>query len=229
MIIPCYNESKNIPSLFDEIAENQKKFEFEIIIVNNGSTDNSNLIIEENRYKLKNFKLITIKKNVGFGNGVKAGLLKSDSNLVCYTHGDLQINISNCLYAFKIFNNSKSEIFVKSKRQNRSIMAFFFTILMGLFNSLIFRMFLYDIHSQPNFFIKPEKKIIFSCPDDMGIDLYFYVFFKKKNYKIERFNVSFKKRLHGIGNNEYLIHKLRYSLKSLKNSFQVKKKLNENI
>ena len=100
---------------------------------------------------------------------------------------------------------------------------------MGLFNSLIFRMFLYDIHSQPNFFIKPEKKIIFSCPDDMGIDLYFYVFFKKKNYKIERFNVSFKKRLHGIGNNEYLIHKLRYSLKSLKNSFQVKKKLNENI
>ena len=46
LVIACYNESKNIPLLFDEISECQKK-EFEVIIINNGSTDNSKVVLKK--------------------------------------------------------------------------------------------------------------------------------------------------------------------------------------
>ena len=227
MIIPCYNESENIPFLFNEIHKNQKKINFEIIIINNGSTDLSSKVIDENKYKLKNFKLINISENIGFGNGVKRGLLEAKNSIVCYTHGDLQIKVDNCLKAFKIFKKNNENLFIKSKRKKRDLISIFFTTLMGVFNSLVFKTVLTDIHSQPNMFKKPSREIILNCPDDMGIDLYFYALFKIKKYPIIRFDIQFEKRIHGIGNNDLLIKKLFYSFKSLKNSFIVKKKINE--
>ena len=76
LIIPCYNESLNIPKLFNQIKLNQKIVEFETIIIDNGSTDNSLKIINLNKKLIKKFKLIKVKKNIGFGHAVKLGTLK---------------------------------------------------------------------------------------------------------------------------------------------------------
>ena len=70
---------------------NVKKKEFEVIIINNGSTDNSKVVLEENKYKLNNLNVININNNVGFGNGIKKGIMATKNKVVCYTHGDLQI------------------------------------------------------------------------------------------------------------------------------------------
>ena len=229
LIIPCFNESKNISLLFDEIAENQKNLEFEIIIVNNGSTDNSKKIINLNKYKLKNLKVINIQKNIGFGYGVKKGLLKAKSKIVCYTHGDLQVNIEKCLDAYKIFKESKKKnVFVKSLRKNRSFFDTIFTTLMSIFNTVIFRKHLFDIHAQPNLFWKPNNNVILSCPNDMSLDLFFYIFFKKKNYLIKRFEVSFNNRIYGVGSNELILNKFIYLFKSIINSFLIKKLIYKN-
>ena len=70
LIIPCYNESLNIPKLFKQIQLNQKKIEFETIIIDNGSTDNSLQIINLNKKLIKKFKLIKVKFNKGYGNNM---------------------------------------------------------------------------------------------------------------------------------------------------------------
>ena len=49
LIIPCYNEEKNIKELFDQISRLENKFFLEVIIVNNGSTDNSAEIISSKK------------------------------------------------------------------------------------------------------------------------------------------------------------------------------------
>ena len=161
LIIPCYNESANIENLFDGIKEIQKELNFEVIIINNGSTDNSNLIIERNKNKINNLNLISIKDNIGFGYAVKKGIKESKSNIVCYTHGDLQIDLRYCIDAFKIFEKSQTgNVFVKSVRKNRSYLEIFFSMMMGLFNSILFRKIFYEIHAHPNLFRKLKDEII---------------------------------------------------------------------
>jgi len=56
LIIPCYNESLNIPKLFKQIYINQKKIRFETIVIDNGSTDNSLKIIKKYEKKIKRLK-----------------------------------------------------------------------------------------------------------------------------------------------------------------------------
>ena len=61
LVIPCYNESKNIPQLLEScrVAFNGK--DIEVIIVNNGSTDNTQEVLNNN------FKILKLKKKIHKG------------------------------------------------------------------------------------------------------------------------------------------------------------------
>ena len=55
-IIPCFNEEKNIEKLFDKLDLLLNKYSnenIEIVIVNNGSTDNSEALIKQHSIYLK--------------------------------------------------------------------------------------------------------------------------------------------------------------------------------
>ena len=67
-IIPSYNESQNLKKLCDKLLNILKKNDFlEVIIVNNGSTDNSNEILKQHLIiKKKKFKIKYLKKNIGY-------------------------------------------------------------------------------------------------------------------------------------------------------------------
>ena len=222
LVIPCYNEEKNIKELFDQISKLENKFNLEVIIVNNGSTDNSTEVINSEKQIIKNLKIIQIKKNIGFGNGVKLGIKNATSHLICYTHGDLQIDLGNIYRAFNIYNaNNFKKNFVKGYRKKRSLIDTIFTFLMSIINTILFRKILYDIHAQPNLFQKSLIKNLDFLPDNMSLDLYLLVNAKINNYKILRFDVDVLKRKHGIGTNENLAKKIKYSLLSLFSSFNI--------
>ena len=194
----------------------------EVIIINNGSTDNSKNAINLNKKKIKGIKIINVKKNVGFGHGIKTGILKAKSKTICYMHGDLQIDIKNVLRTYKLYKLEKSKkILVKGERSNRPIIDIFFTFLMSVFNSILFRKILYDIHAQPNLFNKSLVKNIKHLPNNMSLDLYIFLCAKHYNYKIIRFKVNFLKRKYGIGSNDDLVKKLKYSLQSLSSSLSI--------
>ena len=56
LVIPCYNEEDNLEKLLTKISFVLKKFskeKIEIVIVNNGSTDNSEKIIKKMNYSIK--------------------------------------------------------------------------------------------------------------------------------------------------------------------------------
>ena len=222
LVIPCYNEEKNIKELFNQISKLENKFHLEVIIVNNGSTDNSAGVINSEKKIIKNSKIIQIEKNIGFGNGVKLGIKNATSNLICYSHGDLQFDLENIYKAFNIYKASNFEKnFVEGSRKKRSLIDTIFTFLMSIVNTILFRKILYDIHAQPNLFEKSLIKNLDFLPNNMSLDLYMLVSAKTNNYKILRFNVDVLKRKHGIGANENLAKKIKYSLLSLFSSFNI--------
>lgn len=94
IIIPVYNESDGILDLLKEIKEyySKRKFEFEIIFVNDGSIDDSAALICNNKSLPYKCRLISFSKNFGAHAAVRAGFLHSSGRFITSLPADLQIS-----------------------------------------------------------------------------------------------------------------------------------------
>jgi len=91
LVIPCYNEESNIGVLYIEIKKHISKYcNHEIIFVDDGSVDNSLNIIKSLSIKDSNVKYISLSRNFGHQNALKAGLDFSTGNCVISLDCDLQ-------------------------------------------------------------------------------------------------------------------------------------------
>ena len=86
IVVPCYNEEKNIEKFFNEINNVLKDIDFNIIFVNDGSSDNT----LEKIKKLNNVNYISFSRNFGKEAAIYAGLKKTTADYVILMDADLQ-------------------------------------------------------------------------------------------------------------------------------------------
>jgi glycosyltransferase involved in cell wall biosynthesis len=72
-VIPVFNEQDSLKQLYSEIIENVTKYEYEIIFVDDGSTDDSYTILQIIASEDDNVKLIKLRKNFGKSAGLNVG------------------------------------------------------------------------------------------------------------------------------------------------------------
>ena len=92
IIVPVYNEELNLKRVEKELLSFIKisKKETTILFINDGSTDNSQQIIEDICQKNIEFRFIHFKKNKGLSAALKAGFDDVDTPLLGYIDADLQ-------------------------------------------------------------------------------------------------------------------------------------------
>tara|TARA_B100001057_G_scaffold434798_1_gene464702 strand:+ start:1286 stop:1993 length:708 start_codon:yes stop_codon:yes gene_type:complete len=230
LIIPCFNEEKNLPKLFDRLDLLLKEYfdeSIEIVIVNNGSTDNSaNLIKQHELYINNKIQLLHIDKNIGYGDGINRGINYSSGKILCWFHADLQFDPMD---AIKIYKNYKSnlnnqQILIKGKRINRSLFDSFFTFGLSLFTLLLFRKKINDINAQPKMFNRSFLKLIESPPIDFSYDVYFLLIAAKNNIKINEFPVKWYNRNAGVakGGGSFKL-KIKLTLRTIRFMINLKK------
>ncbi len=201
-VISCYNEEKNLPILFDQIKKYNLEKNFQIIIVNNGSTDNSDKIINQFKNNFPEVLFLNIKEDMGWGHGILNGLKLTTTKYVGWTHGDLQYNLNLLNDVYRIIkenDNVFENILIKGLRKKRKFIENIFTKGMSIVASIILCQKFTDINSQPNFFSRNIYKKFKNPPNDLMLDLYLYYKVKKmNNYKIKRFSVIQHERQFGV-------------------------------
>jgi len=177
----------------------QKK-DIEIILVDNGSTDNSQQVFEQelkHRDK-KIFKVLKVEKNIGYGFGILSGLRAANGNILAITHADRQTDPLDVLRALAIFETeNKDDLMVKGHRKNRKLMEAVFSYGMGLLASVVLGKRLTEINAQPKLFSKKFFNLIEkNAPIDFALDTYL-LYQAKKMGKVIEFPVYFAKRVAG--------------------------------
>lgn len=117
IIIPVYNEEKTILTILkkikDKIDELKHEINFEVIVVDDCSIDNTKILLKENRH-LYNF-LIENPKNKGKGFAVNQGLLKSSNEVILIQDADLEYLPENYENLIKPFIHSDADVVYGSR------------------------------------------------------------------------------------------------------------------
>lgn len=79
LIIPTYNRATVLDRNLAHIVELQNKYDFHVILCNNGSNDNAEEIINKWKDSIMNLKLITHKTNIGYGKNIISGIKSCDT------------------------------------------------------------------------------------------------------------------------------------------------------
>jgi len=93
ILIPCYNEEKSLPLLYGEllqVIDNQKDYDWEILFVNDGSKDNTLLIIKQMREKDKRVCYVDLSRNFGKEKAMLAGFDYVTGDCMIIMDADLQ-------------------------------------------------------------------------------------------------------------------------------------------
>lgn len=227
IVVPCYNEADNIPLILRRFSDVITRDDIEVVLVDNGSTDNSPDILKKLLPQYSFARSIRIEVNQGYGYGIIQGLGICQGEFIGWTHADMQTDPADLLKALDIIeeNGSRKDIYVKGNRKGRPAFDQFFTSGMSLFETVYMGVKLHDVNAQPNVFHKDFFATWKNPPKDFALDLYALYMAQKAKLDIKRFDVVFPERIYGEShwNNGSLKSKWKFIKRTLDFSVNLKK------
>lgn len=201
VVIPAYNERKNLPYIIREYKDTKKNVRFQLVIVDNGSRDGTAEYLKEITKKKGNefIKVVTVQNNIGYGHGIHQGLLQCDADTVGWSHGDMQSPPVDTFKAYELYKKSGgNKVLVKGHRIGRPRLPLFVANCLTLYSSVLLLTKFDDINGQPKIFDKGLLKSFSMPPKDFSYDLYVQYKALQQGYEVHHFIVYFLSRAHGI-------------------------------
>ncbi len=227
IVIPCYNEGRNLPLLLKRCATIAKPGEIEVVLVDNGSTDDSTSILRNLLPDYPGCRFIRVEVNQGYGFGILSGLRCAQGEILGWTHADMQTDPADALRGLEIFDEHGLDIFVKGQRHGRALGDVFFTMGMSLFESVLLAKPFWDINAQPTMFSHRFFESWDSdAPHDFSLDLYAYFMARAARLPVYRFPVRFGERAHGVSHwNFNWAAKGKFIRRTIDFSFKLRRKV----
>lgn len=146
VFFPVYNEEHNLPILLDQANQIFPKYcnNYEMIIVNDGSTDQSLVIAKSLRNDYPMLRVVSHSSNLGYGECLKTGIKESQNEWIFWTDSDLQFDLNEFEKFVAASENNSAIIGYRVKRAEgfgRSAMVSVFKF--GI--NLLFRLHVRDI------------------------------------------------------------------------------------
>lgn len=142
IVVPCYNEEGNVELFYEEVQKvfKGKKIKYEIVFVNDGSSDNTlNRLTDIVNQKKQNIKVINFSRNFGKEAAMYAGLKEAEGELVTIIDADLQQRPELILCMIDILNENEqfdSVAAFQEVRKEGKVLTFFKDTFYKVINSM---------------------------------------------------------------------------------------------
>ncbi len=198
VFLPVFNEEGNIKRCILSIKKylNKRFRDYEILVISDGSTDDTNKIVRELAKKDKRIKLFVRKKRLGYGAGLRAGFAHSSKDLIFYTDGDNQFNIEDIDNLLPLLS---SYDIVSAYRVDRKdpLMRIFIAGVYNLLIRILFGLKVKDIDASFKLYKKEVFKNMKLITNTGLTDAEVLIKAQKQGFKIGQIGVKHYPRLHG--------------------------------
>jgi dolichol-phosphate mannosyltransferase len=199
LALPFYNEELNIVSVISTLTEALETagFDFQLILINNGSTDRtpeliSDLVISDHR-----LKSVTVEKNLGYGWGVIRGLEEADGEWIGFMDGDAQIAPRDVVRFLTSVSDDYDMVKVRRSERHDGLIRSSVSEVYIIFFSLLFGISIYDINAKPVIFKREFLDVFKLNSRDWFIDAELMLKFDYLGLRIREIPVIFRKRMAG--------------------------------
>ena len=115
VIIPCYNEEHTILKVIKSVHESLNRYEYEIILVDDGSTDNTKVLLDEYSRRDEKVEVIYHDINSGKGASLRTGFKAAIGDVVIIQDADLEYDPSEYSKLFKPIQDGKADVVYGSR------------------------------------------------------------------------------------------------------------------
>jgi glycosyltransferase involved in cell wall biosynthesis len=203
IVIPVFNEEQYVNKLFLDLKYYFNQVDIEVIVVNDGSNDNSYKLLKnlkKNSYNFK-YKLINLNKNFGKGYAVRQGAKESVGKYILLQDADLELDLKDSREIYEIISKDRSIDCIfgsryltgKLKKHNYFINEFIGKLNTFIFN-LLFGQSLSDLHCGLKIFHREVYKKIHLSVNDFGLEIDIASQIIKNKYYIYEVGVSYFSR-----------------------------------
>ncbi|WP_158265613.1 glycosyltransferase family 2 protein [Blastopirellula marina] len=202
IVVPCYNESKNLDRLVSAFRDAiGKRADIELILVDNGSKDDTPSVMNELLARPENAfaRSVCVEVNQGYGYGILYGLKAGRGEFLAWTHADLQTPPEDVIRALDCIQRmpDPQRSLVRGHRKGRPFFDQFFTSAMGWVASAALGGSYFDVNAQPKVFHHSLMNHLDDAPYDFTLDLYLLYVAEKLDLDIQLVNVRFDLRTEG--------------------------------
>ncbi len=197
--MPAYNEGETLPSYIPEVISFCHKHDWELVIVNDGSKDNSKEFLES-LVGTEGYTFVNHKVNRGYGGALKSGIRASKTKYTVTIDADGQHYLEDVEMLLQEIKATDADMIVGSRKGHKNASWY-----RGLGKSIIRRIArflvpndIYDINSGMKIYdTKLAQKHIQLCPDSMSFsDVILLTFISQRHLVLER-PIRIKERLAG--------------------------------
>lgn len=203
LVVPLWNEEKNVVELVKMLERSglPAKGMSEVVLVNNGSQDQTGPLIEKLASEFSWVKPVHLAENLNYGGGVYEGFQHCRSEVLAYIPGDLQVSGDDLAKVWGTYQRQNTKLVCKGHRTvrkdgwNTRLVSKIYTLLANVFLGLRIK----DVNGLPKMF---HRELLTYLPQEkmktFVFDAQLLYTARRKKWDIREVPVTFHARRVGV-------------------------------
>lgn len=195
-VLPMFNESENIRDTVRQIKSLAKELtgDYEIIIVDDASTDRSGDIAEEMAREDDTIRVFRLKRNTKFGGAFAKGFKQAVKDVILYMDSDMPVAVEDIMASFPLIANADIVTGYSKVKKGDTVRRKIISRVYNFMIQTLFGLNIRDINSGYKVVRREVVDGIRFTSRSPFIDVELFLHAKKKNCKIRQFPLIFRSR-----------------------------------